>query len=149
MSRDAHASVGAAGPLDRLRRHRYGPLVEVLVDEPSFLVKPAFGCLSCYVHGRLVLVLADRRPPWQGLLVPTRHEHQAALRAEIPALTAHPVLAKWLYVRETAAEFEEVAARLVALVCADDPRLGVEPMPRRRSASGRGAVTKRRRPSSS
>jgi hypothetical protein len=120
-----------AGHPDRVRRHRYGGLVEPLLAEESLLVKPMFGCLACYVHGRLMLVLADRRPPWRGLLVPTVREHQPALRAEIPSLAVHPVLGKWLYLREAADDFEEAAGRLVALARVDDLRLGVESLPRR------------------
>ena len=134
MPRRDRRAAPAAAP-DRLRRHRFGRLVEPLRDEPSFLVKSMFGCLACYAHGRLMLVLADRRPPWNGLLVPTRREHQAALRAEIRALGVHPVLGKWLHLREDADGFEEEAVRLVALACADDPRLGVDPTPRRRGAA--------------
>src|SRR5258708_2570661 len=51
-------------PIVRLRRHRFGALVEELADEPSFLLATMFGFLPCYVHGRLVLALADKRPPW-------------------------------------------------------------------------------------
>jgi hypothetical protein len=130
---------------DRLRRHRYGALVEGLRGEASFLVKPMFGCLACYVHGRLMLVLADRRPPWRGLLVPMAREHQAALRAEIGSLGVHPVLGKWLCLSEAAPDFEEAAERLVALAAAGDPRLGVEPTMRaRRTRAARGRP--RRRP---
>jgi hypothetical protein len=119
--------------LERLRRHRYGALVEPLAGEPSFLAKAMFGCLACYVHGRLALVLADRRPPWRGLLVPTSPERHADLRAEVPALGAHPVLRKWLHLRDAVEDFDQVAARLVELALADDPRLGVESKPRRRA----------------
>lgn len=123
--------LAGAGHLDRVRRHRYGGLIEPFLAEASLLVKPMFGCLACYLHGRLMLVLADRRPPWRGLLVPTMREHQPALRAEIRSLAVHPVLGKWLYLREAADDFEEAAGHLVALARADDPRLGVESLPRR------------------
>lgn len=129
---------------DRLRRHRYGALVERLRSEASFLVKPMFGCLACYVHGRLMLVLADRRPPWRGVLVPTAREHQAALRAEVRSLTVHPVLGKWLCLSEAAADFEDAAERLVALAAAADPRLGVEPTARARRARGAAMGARRR-----
>lgn len=102
-------------------------MVEALADEPSLLVKSMFGCVACYAHGRLMLVLADRRPPWRGVLVPTRHEHHAALRAEIHALAVHPVLGKWLHVPEAGDEFEDAVGRVVALAAAGDARVGVEP----------------------
>ena len=125
---------------DRLRRHRYGSLVEALTLEASFLVKPMFGCLACYLHGRLMLVLADRPPPWRGVLVPTTHESQAALRDEVPALRTHPVLRKWLQLVESGDDFEQAVERVVCLALGDDPRLGVEAKPRRPrgTAGGRG-----------
>lgn len=130
---------------DRLHRHRYGQLIEPLTDAASFLAKPMFGCLACYLHGRLMLVLADRREPWRGMLVPTRREEQPALRAEMPALRVHPVLGKWLYLPESCEDFDEVATRLVALASADDPRLGVESLPRRRVAARRRVARRGRR----
>lgn len=126
-----------ADPDVRLRRHRYGALVRELTEEPSFLLARMFGLLTCYVHGRLVLALADKRPPWRGLLVPTDRRHHEALRAALPDLVVHPVLGKWLYLREAADDFEASAARLVALARRDDPRIGVESAPRRRRATRR------------
>ena len=138
-----------APPLDRLRAHRYGALVAALREEPSFLAKPMFGCLACYLHGRMMLLLADRREPWRGLIVATGVEHHAALRAELPALHAHPVIRKWLRLAESVDDFEPTAARLVALAIADDPRLGVEPSPRppSRRTSSRRRPRARSRPS--
>jgi hypothetical protein len=127
----------AGDPSERLRRHRYGGLVEDLTVEPSFLLSTMFGFLTCYVHGRLMLALADKRPPWRGLLVPTERAHHAALRALVPALRVHPVLGKWLHLRDAADDFEESALRLVALARADDPRIGVESTARRARAKRR------------
>ena len=115
------------------------------MEEPSFVLRPMFGCLACYLHGRLMLLLADRRRPWCGVLVPTEREAQPALLAEFPALVVHPVIKKWLYVPDTADDLETVGARLVELALAGDPRLGVEPTPKRRAgASMRPATTRRR-----
>lgn len=113
-------------PLARLRRHRYGGLVDGLTSEPTLLVSTMFGFVTCYVHGRFMLALADKRPPWRGLLVPTDRAHHPALRALLPDLVVHPVLGKWLYLRDSSPSFEESAQRLVDLARADDPRLGVE-----------------------
>ncbi len=113
-------------PFARLRRHRYGAVVEELMEEPSLLVATMFGLVTCYVHGRCVLALADKRPPWRGLLIPTAREHHASLRGLMPELVGHPVLGKWLYLKDSAAEFEETARQLVALARVDDPRIGVE-----------------------
>lgn len=117
---------------ERLARHRFGWVAEPMVEEPSFELRPMFGCLACYLHGKLVLVLADRRPPWRGLLVPAEREAHPALRAEFPVLAPHPVLPKWLHLPEGLDDLETVAAALVRHALADDPRVGVEPKPRRR-----------------
>jgi hypothetical protein len=116
-------------PVKRLRGHRFGSLVEELAVEPSFLLSTMFGFLTCYAHGRLMLALADKRPPWRGLLVPTERAHHAELMRMVPDLVVHPVLGKWLYLREASRDFEESAARLVAMARADDPRIGVESAP--------------------
>jgi hypothetical protein len=116
-------------PLTRLRRHRFGGLVEALAEEPSFVVSTMFGLLTCYVHGRLVFALGEKRPPWRGILVPTDRAHHAELRRALPDLIVHPVLGKWLYLRESSRDFETSAARLVAMARGDDPRIGVESVP--------------------
>ena len=123
--------------LARLLGHRFGPLAEGLAAEESFVVRAWFGFLACYVHGRLMLVLADKRPPWSGILVPCDLERHAAMRALVPSLRVHSVLGKWLLLPATAPTFEDDALRLVDLARADDPRFGIEPQarlrPRRRS----------------
>ena len=113
-------------PFARLRRHRFGGLLEDLTEEPTLLVSTMFGCVTCYLHGLLVLGLAEKRPPWRGLLVPTGKEHHATLLAELPELVVHPVIGKWLYLPESAPSFEESAAALVRMARTADPRLGVE-----------------------
>jgi hypothetical protein len=50
----------------------------------------------------------------------------------MPALRAHPVLKKWLYVSQDDPAFETIVQRMTALVLARDERVGVEPKPRRR-----------------
>jgi hypothetical protein len=115
----------------RLSRHRYGELVETIADDGSFVTRTAFGCLSCYLHGRLKVVLADGAPPWDGVLVPTAAEHHASLRRALPALRPHPVLGKWLYLAASVESFEDDARAIATLALADDPRVGVEPGSRR------------------
>ena len=107
--------------------HELGWVAEPFWDEPDYIEKPMFGSVACYLHGRLVLVLAARGEPWQGLLVPTERQHQASIVAQHPALAPHPVLGKWLYLPEAHDEFEEVATELVRKILVEDPRLGVEP----------------------
>jgi hypothetical protein len=128
-----------------LQKHRFGGLVESLADEPSFLVKVMFGGLAVYLHGRMMLALMDRRPPWRGLCVLTTRECQPSLRADMPALVPHPVLGKWLHLSDVDDDFEEVAGRLVDLIRGDDPRIGVESKPRRpRRKTAKGRHTARR-----
>ncbi len=137
---------GSDDPFARLRQHRFGGLVDALTEESSLLVSTMFGCVTCYVHGRLVLGLTDRRPPWRGLLVPTAHEHHAALRADVAGLVVHPVLGKWLYLPESAACFEESAGALVMLARSGDPRIGVESAVPMRGGRARKAPRTRKTP---
>lgn len=55
-----------------------------------------------------------------------------SLRAEIPALVQHPVLGKWLYLPESGEAFERDARRLVQMVKARDPRIGIPPSAKKR-----------------
>jgi hypothetical protein len=94
----------------------------------------------------LKVVLAEGEPPWDGVLVPTASEHHASLRRSLPALRPHPVLGKWLYLAAGVESFEDDARAIASLALADDPRLGVEPRPRRRrGTAGRARGYARRR----
>ena len=62
----------------------------------------------------------------------------------IPALSPHPVLRKWLYLRESSEAFESVAEDLVRLARQDDSRIGVTPRPRKRKRAYKGAAANRR-----
>ena len=68
---------------------------------------------------------------------------QAALQADFPELTPHPILPKWLYLAESADSFERSAARLVALARRRDPRIGVVPRPKK---PRRAPASRRRSP---
>ncbi|MBI2088841.1 MAG: hypothetical protein HYT78_08895 [Deltaproteobacteria bacterium] len=99
-----------------------------MLEEPSYIQKPMFGCMGCYLYGRLVLVLAARgREPWNGLLVPTEKKFHQSLRRDHKNLVTHPILKKWLYLPESNEDFEDSARALVESILADDPRIGVEP----------------------
>lgn len=114
-------------------------IFEALERDSSHIGTRMFGCDAAYIDGMLCLVIADRGEPWSGLLVCTSHERHAALIDDMPALRPHPVLGKWLYVPQDDPEFESIAERMVALVLARDPRVGVEPKPRKpRGKSTRG-----------
>ena len=113
-------------------------VVESLLEEPSYIEKAMFGCKGCYLHGRLVLVLAARgKEPWNGLLVPTERKHHQSLRRDHKNLAIHPVLKKWLYLPEANEDFEDSAGALVEKILADDPRIGVEPKVKPRKGGAR------------
>ncbi len=107
-------------------------IFEAFEGEPTYLSKRMFGSDAAYIDGLLCLVAADREKPWNGLLVCTSQERHAALMDALPALRPHPVLGKWVYVPQDDPAFEDTAERLTALVLARDPRIGVEPKPRKR-----------------
>ena len=110
-------------------------LAEPLLDEPTFVLKSWFGGRTIMLHGLHTLFLSVQGEPWQGVLVCTFHEHQPSLLAEFPALVRHPVLKKWLYLPERAETFERDARRLVQLVRARDPRLGIPPSAKKKRAA--------------
>lgn len=107
-------------------------LAEPLLGEATFVLKSWFGGRTIMLHGRHHLFLTTQGEPWQGALVCTYHEHQESLRAEFPALQQHPILKKWLYLPESTESFERDAKRLVQLVQAHDPRIGILPTPEKK-----------------
>jgi hypothetical protein len=117
--------------MKRLNRHVW--LLDPLLDEPGTVVRPMFGCQSCYFNGLLVLVLADGEEPWRGVLVPTEHAAHCELRRLFPALAPHPVLPKWLYLPEDAPGFERDAQEIVRRIRLLDPLIGVLPENKRPS----------------
>ena len=114
------------------RVHPYQWLWEPLETDPTFLVRPMFGGRAVYLDGKLMLYFSAGEEPWRGVLVCTERAHHAALLAEFSVLSPHPILPKWLYLPESADRFESVAERLVTLTRRRDPRLGVNPQPRKR-----------------
>ena len=112
--------------------HPYAFLWEPMEAEPSFELRPMFGFKAAYLHHLLMLVFAAKEEPWRGVLVCTEKGQHASLMKEFPALTPHPVLAKWLLLPESNEAFERVAGQLVKLAIRRDPRLGVVPKPRQR-----------------
>lgn len=113
--------------------HRW--LWEPLENEATFVLRSMFGAKAVYLHGRLVLAFIAREEPWRGVLVCTEHAHHPALLATFPALGPHPILPKWLYLPEAAESFEPVAEKLVGLARRRDPRIGIEPPPKKRRKS--------------
>jgi hypothetical protein len=107
-------------------------ILDPLEQDASYVRRKMFGCDAAYLDDMLYLVVADRDEPWNGVMVCTSHERQAALMADIPSLNPHPELGKWLYLPQTDESFEAIAAQLVELALARDPRLGVVPKPKAR-----------------
>lgn len=124
--------------------HPHAWIWEPLETDPTFVLRAMFGARAVYLGGRMVLCFSAKSEPWRGVLICTDQSQHAALMAEFPVLRPHPVLPKWLYLSESAAGFESIAAKLVQLVRARDPRIGIEPQPRARAkrpaakGSGRG-----------
>lgn len=112
--------------------HRHAWLWEPLEGEPSFVLRAMFGAQAAYLDGKLMLCFCAGEEPWRGVLVATDRAHHTALLAEFPVLRVHSVLAKWLYLPESADAFESTATSLVALVRRRDPRLGVLPAKRKK-----------------
>lgn len=108
-------------------------IFEPLERDTGYACRKMFGCDAAYMDGALCLVVADRGDPWNGLLVCTSHEHHEALTADVPGLSCHEVLGKWLYLPQHDEHFETVAARLVDMVGGRDHRIGVHTKPRKRS----------------
>jgi hypothetical protein len=114
--------------IGRARRvHRYAWLWEPLEPDASFVLGAMFGTKVAYLDGRLMLCFSAKEEPWRGVLVCTDRASHESLLAEFRALSPHPILPKWLYLPESADDFERVAERLVALARQRDPRIGVAP----------------------
>jgi hypothetical protein len=106
-------------------------VLEALERDPTFVHKRMFSADAAYIDGRLCLTAGDREEPWNGMLVCTSQAHHASLIEQMPALQPHPVLGKWLYVSQTDPAFESIVPQVTALILARDPRIGVEPKPKR------------------
>lgn len=123
-------------PRDKVQKiHRHAWLWEPLEVEASFLLRTMFGAKAVYLDGKMMLCLCDSEEPWRGLLVCTSREHHAALQAQFPELSSHPILPKWLYLPEAAASFERTGTTIVHLTRQRDPRIGITPKPRKRRAA--------------
>jgi hypothetical protein len=105
-------------------------VIEPLMDEPSYFEKSMFGCLACYVHGRLALLLTSGEEPWNGLLIPTDHQFHDSIRRDYKDVVQHSILKKWLYLPESTEDFESDAQEMVEAIRMNDPRFGVEPTER-------------------
>ena len=127
----------------------YRPLAEDLLCLPGAELKRMFGAEAIYVEGLMLLVLADKEPPWNGLLFPAERENHAAILDEFGYLVPHAVLPKWLYLSADQDHFEARAQPLLACLLNRDERFGVIPKPKKRKKPASGtdskAAKKRRR----
>jgi hypothetical protein len=101
-------------------------LLEPLETQPGYQRKKMFGCEAAYIDDRIVVVLAAKKEPWNGLLLPTEREHHGALQKIYPELQPHSVLGKWLYLSQSNSHFEEIATAVVQLIRKGNPLIGVE-----------------------
>jgi hypothetical protein len=112
--------------------HPYAWLWEPLNVHATFMLGAMFGTKVVYLWGKLMLCFVAKVDPWRGILVCTEREYHASLVTEFPSLIPHPTLPKWLYLAESADDFERVGERLVALAGERDPRIGITPKPRKK-----------------
>ena len=121
----------------RIRKpHPYAWVWEPLEGEPTFALRAMFGAQAAYLDDKICLCFMAKDEPWRGVLVCTHREQHAALQAEFSALMPHVVLHKWLYLPESAEDFESVATQLVRLVQQRDARIGVLPAVKKRKRQG-------------
>ena len=119
--------LGAAKPI-----HPHAWLWETVEHEPSFVLRSMFGAKAVYLHGMMMLGCCARTEPWRGVLICTDRTRHAALINDFPSLVPHPVLPKWLYLSESAADFETTATKLIRLARQRDPRIGIVPQIKKR-----------------
>ena len=115
-----------------IKQHRYAWLWEPLETEPGFVLRAMFGAKAAYLDGKLMCCFIAKEEPWRGMLVCTERAHQASLVADFSELVPHSILPKWLYLPESAENFERTAARLVELARRRDPRIGILPRPKKK-----------------
>ena len=113
--------------------------LESFDEHVSFYTKRMFGGLAVYVHGRLVMVLAESAGDrdyrgkryemdlWDGILLPTERDAHASLMNEFPSLLTHPILSKWLYLPQTVDDFEDAAMEIAQGIAQNDQRFGILP----------------------
>jgi len=108
-------------------------------EHPTFFTKRMFGGLAAYLFERLMLLLVEPtksgRWDWHGVLVCTDYKYHASIQAELPALTPHEILRKWLFIDSTHEDFEATMEAVAKHIAGNDPRFGILPKvakPRRR-----------------
>ncbi|MEO5357697.1 MAG: hypothetical protein H7844_10415 [Nitrospirae bacterium YQR-1] len=113
------------------KQHPLRWIFEPLEAEPSYIEKHMFGCLACYLYGKIALVISSGEEPWNGLLIPTEKQYHQSIIKEFDTVVQHPVLKKWLYLPEETEDFESAATLIAEIVLRNDPRFGVYPKERK------------------
>jgi hypothetical protein len=100
---------------------------EPLLRFPDYAERRMFGCLAVYLGQKNTMVLAESPDDdvWNGVLIPTFHEHHESLMEQCEGLAPHPVLKKWLYLPLKHPQFEEGIEGLVLAISRRDPRIGI------------------------
>ncbi|HTB17379.1 MAG TPA: hypothetical protein VK708_04650 [Bryobacteraceae bacterium] len=106
-------------------------ILEAFAEHPTFFTKPMFGGLAAYLFERQMLLLVEPtksgRWTWHGVLVCTDYGHHASIQAELPALTPHDVLRKWLFIDSTHEDFECTMQAVAKHLASNDRRFGILP----------------------
>jgi hypothetical protein len=126
------------------RVHPLAWLWEPLEGDPSFVLGSMFGTKVVYLDGKLALCFASKSEPWRGVLACVEREHHQSLTSQFSSLVPHPILPKWLYLPESADDFERVAEQLVAMAGERDPRIGIMPRQAKRKRSSAAPARSRR-----
>lgn len=128
---------------------------ESLMDHESYATKRMFGGLAIYLHGKMMMHLAedDRETCfrgvdygfkiWNGLLFPTHREFHESLQKEYEELVQHPVLGKWLYLPQETDGFETRAPELVEKILVNDSRFGILPSAKLRKKKTKAKAKKK------
>ena len=124
--------------LDQVRPvHPLQWLWEPLESDRTFVLRAMFGAKAVYLDGKLMLCFCHGKEPWHGVLICTDRSHHASLVTDLPTLSPHPVLPKWLYLSASAVDFDATGPRLAQLARQRDARLGVAPRPKKRPSRAR------------
>jgi len=106
-------------------------ILDELKNLNSFRSKRMFGGLAAYVFDKQVMVIVEPTKSgtwdWHGVLVCTDKDKHDSLINEMPALSPHEGVKKWLFLDSAHSHFEETAEKLVSLILQNDTRIGIFP----------------------
>ena len=114
-----------------MKKFQHEWIFEAFAGHPTFFTKSMFGGLAAYLFERQMLLLVEPtqsgRWNWHGVLVCTDYRHHASIQTELPALTPHDVLRKWLFIDSTHEDFESTMAAVARHLANNDRRFGILP----------------------